>query len=410
MIWKDLLEAPLADFGSFGDPEIAGSLRTDDLRALRNPKWHEKVYRLFHKTPYDFNVYVYNAPDAMAPIERREGKPVKINDIANLGDYVGIQPLQVIARLIGRVPPNAENSITVVLVQNEGEERVSLTPWILAHRIVHAMFYAAQTNPVRGMRPGQDLKISSAVQDIFTTFNSMFNRVEKILDRSMYHHGNWMHNSMSVLERINEFSKLIAKFRSGQMGKLANPGEFIIEAVTQYLVQGKVSFQRPTLDDAGRTSPLDPAIDADLLAIARGREGQYLSREDFVRTVLSTRHRIKNPPRKLDPNRVSYTAFDQDGRAFASFGTDRVERYRSQGYRVERVPPPSQQAIARYETYIRRVQELESLYDKWESDGLLRHSQTNTDMLDEMLDRFELQFNQHIAAMLDACVGKAVIL
>lgn len=412
MRYEDLLEAPLADFGSFGDPDTAGSLRADDLRALRNPKWHEKVYRLFSKTPYDFNLYVYNAPDAMAAIGRNQDEPIKVNDLANLTKYVGIQPLQVIARLIGRVPPNAENSITVLLVENEGDARVALTPWILAHRVVHAIFYAAQTDPVRGMQRGQDLKISVAVQKIFGAFNTMFNEIEKFLDRSM-HHGSKTRGLRNSKDRVNEFAKLIATFRSGRMGNLNNTGEFVAEIVTQYLAQGKVSFQRPTLDDTGRTPPLDPTIDADLLDIARQYWAFYPgsdSTDRFVREALAAKYRIKNPPRKPDVNRESYTAFDQNGQAIAAFGPDRVEKYRQQGYRVERNPPPSRQAIARYETYVRRVSELEAMYDDWRSKGLLRHSQTETDRLDEKLDRYELAFDQHIVALLDACVGKAVIL
>jgi len=70
MLWKDLLEAPLADFGAIGDQDVPGSLRADDLRAIRNPKWREKVYRAFQNTPFDFNVYVFNAPEGIAPIGR----------------------------------------------------------------------------------------------------------------------------------------------------------------------------------------------------------------------------------------------------------------------------------------------------------------------------------------------------
>src|SRR5580765_6403646 len=100
MLWKQLVEAPLADFGAVGDPETPGSLRADDLRAIRNPKWREKVYRAFQKTPYDFNVYVYNGPEGIAPVGRGYGfvgDPIKVNDLKNIGKYVGIQPLRVIS-------------------------------------------------------------------------------------------------------------------------------------------------------------------------------------------------------------------------------------------------------------------------------------------------------------------------
>jgi len=410
MWWKDLREAPLADFGAFGDTDTPGSLRADDLRAIHNPKWREKVYRTFRNTPYDFNVYVYNAPEGIAPVGRGYGfvgDPIKVNDLKNIGKYVGIQPLSVIRQLIGKDPPNAEDSITVVLVENEGADRVALTPWILAHRVVHAMLYSAQSDPVRGMQPGQNLQISVHVQNIFKLFSTMFNDIEKSFDQSAHHKHKFM-NLEGTSERINEFAKLIATFRSGRMGKLSNPGEFIVESITQYLVIGKVTFQRPILDDEHRTPPLDPTIDTELLAMAREK---FTDKDRFVTTALQQKYRIKNPPRKPDLNRESYTAFNQQGQAVAAFGPDRVEKYRDQGYRIQRSPPPTPQAIARYNRFAKRVSELENLYDTWQADGMLQPPrQTNTDRLDQRLDRYEQQFNDEIAALLKSCVGKALVL
>lgn len=413
MLSKDLFEAPLADFDTLGDLDAPGSLRADDLRAMRNPKWREKVYRAFHKTPFDFNIYVYNAPEGIAPVGRgygyAAGDPIQVNDLKNLGQYAGIQPLRVIQHIIGKEIPNAEHSITVVLVENEGDARVSLTPWILAHRVVHAIFYAAQTDPTRGMQRGQDQKISFHVSELFSTFNTMFNAVEHQIEKSpLYRHT--VRDLTGQSERINQVASLIATFRSGRTGKLSNPGEFMVEMVTQYLVKGAVTFQRPVMDDAGRTPPAEPVSDPELLALAR-QYPESDGKDRFVKAALHQKYRIKNAPRKPDVDRESYTAFDQDGNAIAAFGADRVERYRERGYRVERDPPPTRQAIARYALFLKRVSELETQYDAWWANGMLLPPRpTSTDRLDQQLDGYERRFNSTIATLLRTCVGKAVVL
>ena len=65
---RDLLEAPLADFGTFGDTDTEGSLRATDLRMVKTPKWQLRVQNAFKNTPYKFNIYLYNGPQGRVNI------------------------------------------------------------------------------------------------------------------------------------------------------------------------------------------------------------------------------------------------------------------------------------------------------------------------------------------------------
>lgn len=405
MLTKELFEAPLADFDVFGDQHIEGSFRSDDLRAIRNPKWRAKIFKAFEKTQFNFNIYLYNGAEGMAPVGLHS-QPVQVNDLKNIKKYVGIQPIAVIRNLIGKDPPNSDKSITVVLVENEGAERIALTPWILAHRVVHALFYARQEDDTRGPEPGQNQQISRAGGDIVRTTNQFLGIMERQFEQSVNH--KHVRDVTTDLARTNEIAKLITKFHSGRVGKLSNSGEIVIELVTQYLVNGKITFQRPVMDSTGRTPPLNPSIDGELLNLAREYRGHEYG---FVQAALQKRYRIKNSPMKPNFNRDSYLAYDDTGKAIASFGPDRVQKYQDLGHRVEQSPPPTKQAVARYNIYIKRKQELETMFAQWDETGLLRPvSATATDISDNYLHNFEIQLNDNVAVLLTVCVGKALVL
>lgn len=405
-----LWETPLADFGAFGDPTTPGTLRADDLRAIRNPKWHAKLVHAFGQTGFNFNIYLYNGAGGKTPISH-EGIPFPA-DLKNLERFVGVYPVAAISRLIGKPVPEAQHSITVALLQNEGTDRIPLTPWMLAHRVVHALFYAGSDET---HQHGRDTGIAHATSRLFATFTTLFSQVERLLDRSPVYHALtkqvWDEPGTAKLNdtaRINLIGRLIGKPRSARSGNLSSPGEFIIESVVQYLLTGRVSFNRPVVDEHGRTVPSDPGIDPDLLAMAR----TYRRDEEmFLHTALRKKHGFAGPPRRPDPDRESYTAFNQNGQAIAAFGPDRLAKYQDQGYRIERQPPPTRQAITRYETYRKRRAELQQLFATWQKAGLLHEpAPTATDQLDQVLDRSEQQSNGLIEALLDRCVGKAFVL
>jgi len=60
----------LLDFKIYGDLETPGSFCSDDLKAIRNPKWIKKLFNAFSKSQFDFNVYLYNVKDGIASFGR----------------------------------------------------------------------------------------------------------------------------------------------------------------------------------------------------------------------------------------------------------------------------------------------------------------------------------------------------
>ena len=245
MLIRDILyEAPLADFDMIGDPDTEGSFRTDDLKKFRNPQWREKIVRAFQRTPYKFNIYMMNGAEGRVAVG--DQNPVEVRNLSNLERYVGIQPMALVTSLIGKVPPDTADSITILMVENEGTNRISLTPWMLAHRVGHALIYAGQAERSDGGLSA-DLARFQTVRGFFSTMNTMLNAAGDMLEGSLkYDDLKWEKKA----ERAFRVAKMIGKMRSARTGNLASIGEFFIETIAQYLTTGAVSFNHPDIDDA----------------------------------------------------------------------------------------------------------------------------------------------------------------
>lgn len=234
-------EAPLADFGTFGDLEQEGSFRGDDLRAIRSEKWLTKVQTQFNHLRHPLNVYLYNG----------EGGNVQIGDatvdarsLEHLNKFSGLQPLSVVQGLIGKLPPDAENSITVILIENEGGGRVPLTPWILAHRIAHAILDGAGAR-----RENYDEDLDRGLRSARTMFEDIIRKtIERYIDEEPYKKG-FVSNSFQNSHNVAQVAKMIGTMRSARTGNLTNGGEFFVELIAQVMTQGKVTFNVPPIPD-----------------------------------------------------------------------------------------------------------------------------------------------------------------
>lgn len=240
---RDLFEAPLTDFQFTGRAE-PGSFRDDDLRAFHNPKWLEKVRNAFSRTPYEINVYAYNG-DAQGRIPfrhtNRDGTTTlvrrRVTSTANMHTYVGILGADQFSRWFGDLPPNAERAITVVFLQNEGGDRMPMTPWILAHRMVHALAFAGDIHMTDSSRHDND--ISNAISRVMGCWTTLRHRVADATKGDRIY-----------VDRVADELSKIGTTRAIRANNLTTPMEFVTECVAQYLVTGRVRFDRPDLQVA----------------------------------------------------------------------------------------------------------------------------------------------------------------
>jgi hypothetical protein len=124
----DLFEAPIGDIYTHGDFTQPGSLRGDDL-SLTSPKRQDKIRRVLQNAPVLIDLHFVNLPDQINLNQHIQGSyPPKIGYLTP--DQVSKQWLSITPR------PDALN---LVYLQNEGDDRIPLTPWIIAHRMSHAL-------------------------------------------------------------------------------------------------------------------------------------------------------------------------------------------------------------------------------------------------------------------------------
>jgi hypothetical protein len=379
MRWNEINEAPLADFGVSGEMDQEGGFRSGDMKAAQSPKWVEKAHNLFAKTPYDFNVYIHNSTDGINTID---GKIQDVRSYVDVRKYHGLTPMAALSKIVGFTPPNADKSISVLLLQNEGDERIGLTPWIMAHRVAHAIMYAD-----RSPTHMRDEQITRCLRDLDQDFQIFF-------DGSV--------RRMGITDfDMKEWAKQIGKFASARNGTVRDGGEFKVECFTQYLVQGSVTFNRPE----NKSSPRTPAEAPDaMLASARAYYNEHQWRKEGIDWAKSITRLVNKPY-------SGYTAFDKDGVGMASFSDEsRIQQYEDRGYTVKHhAVTPAQNT--KYLNYQKKLKELELLYDQYWADGKLKpRSSSQTDQLDALVAKAEDNLNFIIEKILNLCVGKALVL
>lgn len=405
MRWKEINEAPLADFGTYGDLDKEGSFRSGDLRAMKNPKWVEKVERYLKKSPQNINLYLVNGD-------------IKNRDYEERQKYGGVQSLSYVERLIGKKVPDAIDSITVVLMNNEGDERVGLTPWIVAHRIAHAL-----------LAPGaSQTEIQRYVTSFVQTCNEFLGTMSSFLNRTQFGGGD--NSGKDAFKRMSDMGikgqvqlvGKVCKFKSAEAGHIERPGELFVELFTQYLVQGKVTFKRPDMDDRGRfQAPVLNDEETKLLDRAkrvgyqnhRGADGAAKEFADNVMYYNDKGKRLNPIMREPIPWFITQ---NESGEVMGSFSRkEAAEKSAEDHGLVAKEMQPTKASIAMWKKNLTRHQALIDLYIKFYNLGMLefeypRNKLTATDKFEKLADEQEEELNRAIHRILIRCIGRAILL
>ncbi len=423
MRWKEINEAPLADFGAYGDLDKEGSFRNDDLRAIRNPKWLEKVRSGLSRSNYLYNIYLMNGEDGYVTFDENgvEGySRVNVRDLSTLNRWAGMYPIGKLKLVTGRDPPsNYYDCINLLLTENEGAERMPLTPWMLAHRMAHSILYAGTERVAN-----KDQELSVKVNEFYRLMTNFVGGVSNALLNSAYH-GDDIRAAKeldkpdsTISNQIKVFAPLIAKFRSGEKANFASSGEFYVELMTQYVIQGKISFKRPNLDDRGAGKPWEEITskrDNALLDMARARAASLKDAdgEEFADAVGES---------SPTPPQASWIGLDANGKPTAQFSASfdpegpRGQEYAAKGmtFKHRPVSPAMERGYAKsMQNWQKERDRIAALWQSWAASGRLDRDadwRTSTDRLDAYLTENEKKMNELLHAMLVRCKGKLLIL
>jgi hypothetical protein len=221
-------EAPLADYQPIGDFNKPGPFRGPDKKLVPHPVNQLKTAKFFEKTPYDFRLFFSN--------------------ISGTGRYSEFGPMrpdavqEVFGKNAEQILRNSEDTITVVFVGNKGDSKVMLTPWMMAHRIGHAI----QAGERRGDKNGT---WRAAEDHFFGTVNGII--ADYYGKKSTNQFGNKVNNSLA--KEYNALFNAIGTQRSSRNNEITRPYEFLYELFAQYLGTGSVTLKPlPKQQDYGR--------------------------------------------------------------------------------------------------------------------------------------------------------------
>lgn len=224
-----ITEAPLADYQPIGDFSKPGPFRATDKKLVTHPVNQLKAAKFFEKTPYDFRLFFSNIPGTGKYSEYGKMSPDQIQQI--FGDQAQ------------QITQGSEDAITVVFVGNSGADKVMLTPWMMAHRIGHAI----QANIRRGQSNGGTWK---AAEDHF--FGAVNNIIADYYGKKVTNQFNNKVNN-ALTKEYNALFNAVGTQRSSQTGQITRPYEFLYELFAQYLGTGAVTLKPlPKQQDYGR--------------------------------------------------------------------------------------------------------------------------------------------------------------
>lgn len=183
---------------------LGGDWSTDDTntgfsgadRKLQLSSAHlEKTFKFFNKTPFPFSFFFINNHNLLRDLETNSYnlvKPLASKIIKIVGEKVAADIKQAYA----------DNDIIVFFTNNEGDESVPLTPWIMAHRFGHCL--ASSTSD-------QLISTNATMKEYFsefiiTNYNFVDSKTNKIItndtEMDQYHHHSKLYKDSGLPSRI----------------------------------------------------------------------------------------------------------------------------------------------------------------------------------------------------------------
>ena len=215
-VWEDdLSEAPLADYVPMGDFNKPGPFRSKvDKKLITHPVNQLKTAKFLENTPYDFRLFFSNIPGTA---NRKEIGPV---DHAYVESVFGEQAQQIIN--------GSEDAITVVFLGNSGADKVMMTPWIMAHRLGHAIQAGARSQRVWTQWGEAERHFFGSINQTLTDVYRKDTRARDI--------------NYDKAAEYNAIFNAIGTQRSSRENQIKRPYEFLYEIFAQYIKDGKVTL------------------------------------------------------------------------------------------------------------------------------------------------------------------------
>lgn len=213
-------EMALASYKTLGDFSKPGSFRGVDKRLVPHPKSELKAAKFFEQTPYDFRLFFANKPGLRKYQEHGPMTPDQIVKVFGEEDAK-------------KILENHDDSITVVYVSNRGDEKVMMTPWIMAHRFGHAVYAGARRDKWSAWMETEKLFFST----VNRLLDEYYGKVGSVFNFRKADQPYW-----NLTPEYNALFNAIGTQRSSRTGQIRRPYEFMYELFAQYLGTGTITL------------------------------------------------------------------------------------------------------------------------------------------------------------------------
>lgn len=130
----------IANLHFHGDLTQEGSFREDDRRILASSRWTAKIKRTLERLPVNVEMHFVHRKPMFGSCQYME-----IDHFYS--KHVGFVTAADVENKYETAIPETQDAMTVALVENEGEARIALTPWMVLHRVSHAFIIRGATSP-----------------------------------------------------------------------------------------------------------------------------------------------------------------------------------------------------------------------------------------------------------------------
>lgn len=212
-----------------GEPEkFRPDFRPVDVKALNDPSVLKRIETRFLKVPYLINLYFWTSRGHENTRENPNQGNLLLGVVSpnNLARHMGQDAARRVLEMPGR-----EQAITMVIANNLATDVgfVSLrSPWMVAHRMAHGLLMTLGGNEITRM-------FRDFLKDTLLLAYHLDAEANPEAMKDFAEH--WIINPYVVV-----LAHILGTTRAARDGNLNNPGEFMVESLTQFLLQGRVRF------------------------------------------------------------------------------------------------------------------------------------------------------------------------
>jgi hypothetical protein len=223
-----LLEMPISTFEKKGDWSENAPLHMYDkssTKMLNNPNYAEKVKTKWSKIDQDIDMYFVRSKQAKRYREIGEISPEFVKEGLGLD-----------------IPIN-DNNITIIFTNNVGDEKVPLTPWIIAHRFAHALARIHKSSHGNySDAPSRNHQWNAADEAVDYIIDWTLKNGYGVRKTSGYDQNRrWIDVDLGSLEQKRlAMANVLGTFKSARDNNLRQPFELTNELIAQFIIEGQI--------------------------------------------------------------------------------------------------------------------------------------------------------------------------